>query len=36
LGSENGPVRVEIHWPSGVRQLVDGVKINQILEVTEK
>jgi hypothetical protein len=36
LGSERGPVRVEIQWPSGVRQSVDGVKVDQVLEVTEK
>jgi hypothetical protein len=35
LGSESGPVRVEIQWPSGVRQSVDGVKVDQVLEVKE-
>jgi hypothetical protein len=36
LGSETGPVRIEIQWPSGVRQVVEGVKVDQILEVKEK
>ena len=36
LGPENGPVRVEIHWPAGTRQVVDGVKVNQVFEITEK
>jgi hypothetical protein len=36
LGSESGPVRIEIQWPSGVRQSVDGVKVDQVVEVSEK
>ena len=30
------PVRVEIQWPSGTRQIVENVKANQVVEVTEK
>ena len=36
LGAENGPVRVVIHWPSGTGQVLDSVKVDQVLEVTEK
>ena len=35
LGTSDTPVRVEISWPSGVRQVVEGVKVNQVLEVRE-
>ena len=27
--------KVEIYWPSGTRQVLDGVKANQFLEVKE-
>ena len=33
-GAEEVP-RVEIEWPSGVRQVIENVRTNQILEVTE-
>ncbi|MGB2716177.1 MAG: CRTAC1 family protein [Vicinamibacterales bacterium] len=36
LGSDDRPVSVEIHWPSGIRQVVNDVKPNQVLEVREK
>ena len=36
LGSEAAPVRVEIHWPSGMRQVVDNVKVDQVLEIRER
>ena len=36
LGASAGNVRVEIAWPSGVRQVLDGVKPNQVLEVKEQ
>ena len=36
LGSESGPVRVEIRWPSGIRQVVDGLKVDRVVEITEK
>ena len=33
VGAER--VSVEVHWPSGIRQVLENVKSNQILEVTE-
>jgi hypothetical protein len=27
--------KVEIRWPSGIRQTLEGVKVNQFLEVRE-
>ena len=36
LGSTEGPVRVEVQWPSGVRQVVEGVKANQIIGIVER
>jgi hypothetical protein len=36
LGSEAGNVRVEVQWPSGIRQVVEGVKPNQVLEIKEQ
>jgi hypothetical protein len=36
LGSESAPVRVEVQWPSGTRQIVEDVKVNQVIEVKEK
>jgi len=35
LGKSPGPVRVEVEWPSGLRQIVDAVKVNQRIEITE-
>jgi len=35
LGGEEGAVRVEVRWPSGIRQVLENVKSNQILTVTE-
>jgi hypothetical protein len=35
LGKSPGPVRVEVEWPSGLRQIVDAVKVNQLIEITE-
>ncbi len=35
LGSAGGPVRVEVQWPSGVRQVLEDVKTNQVLEIKE-
>ncbi len=35
LGSSTDPVRVEVEWPSGVRQTVDNVKINRVVEIRE-
>ena len=36
VGAAPGPVRVEVQWPSGVKQVVEGVNANQTLDVTEK
>jgi hypothetical protein len=36
LGNVSAPVRVEIRWPSGTRQIVEDVKVNQVIEVKEK
>jgi hypothetical protein len=36
LGDHAGPVTIEVLWPSGIRQVVEGVKANQILDVTER
>jgi len=36
LGNQAGPVRVEVLWPSGIRQTVDNVEVNRMLDVTEK
>jgi hypothetical protein len=36
LGSAAEPVRVEIQWPSGTRQVVDHVTTNQSVEIREK
>ena len=35
LGASSDPVRIEVEWPSGVRQTVDQVKINRIVEIRE-
>jgi hypothetical protein len=36
LGSQAGPVRVEVQWPSGVKQTLENVEVNRVLEVTER
>ena len=36
LGNVTAPVRVEVQWPSGTRQVIEDVKVNQVLEVREK
>jgi hypothetical protein len=35
LGSQSGPVRVEVQWPSGTKQAVENVEVNQVLDVVE-
>jgi hypothetical protein len=35
LGSSNLIQQVEIHWPSGIKQLLMNVKADQVLSVTE-
>jgi hypothetical protein len=36
LGTATEIDRLEIHWPSGTRQIIEKVKTNQVLEVREK
>jgi hypothetical protein len=36
LGDQAGPMRVEIEWPSGAKQVVENVKINQVIEIKEQ
>jgi hypothetical protein len=35
FGNVAGPVKVEIQWPSGTRQLVEDVRTNQLIEIKE-
>jgi len=35
LGNATGPVTVRVEWPSGARQTVEGVRVNQRIEITE-
>jgi enediyne biosynthesis protein E4 len=35
LGRETGPVQVTVHWPSGVRQVMEDVQPNQFVEIRE-
>jgi hypothetical protein len=35
LGDAAGAIRVEVRWPSGVRQTVENVKVDQRLEIKE-
>jgi hypothetical protein len=36
LGNATAPIRMEIQWPSGGRQIVEDVKPSQVVEVREK
>jgi hypothetical protein len=36
LGPSSGPLRVEVQWPSGTRQIVENVTANQVVEIKEK
>lgn len=35
LGQTSGAVRIEIEWPSGTRQIVEGVKVDSVVEIKE-
>ena len=35
LGTTTEVDRVEVHWPSGTRQIVEKVKTNQVIEIKE-
>src|SRR5262249_201110 len=36
LGAGTDTVRVEVQWPSGTRQVVVGMKTNQVVEIREQ
>jgi len=36
MGAGVATVRVEVQWPSGIRQVVEGVKPNQVVEIRER
>lgn len=36
LRSAPGPVRVEVEWPSGTKQVVEDVKVDRVVEIVEK
>ena len=36
LGPDSAVVTVRVEWPSGAKQIVENVKPNQILQVTEQ
>ncbi len=36
LGASAAPVRVEVEWPSGTKQVVDDVRTNQVVEIRER
>lgn len=35
LGKSRQAARIEIHWPSGIEQVLTNVRVNQVLNVTE-
>ena len=36
LGDQAGPMTIDVVWPSGVKQKVEGVKTNQSITITEQ
>jgi hypothetical protein len=36
LGKSPGPVRVDVQWPSGAKQVVEDVELNQVTTIREK
>jgi hypothetical protein len=36
LGDAPGPVRVEVQWPSGIKQAIEQVEVNRVLDVRER
>ena len=36
LGSSGGPVRVDVQWPSGAKQVMEDVKVDRVVEIAEK
>jgi enediyne biosynthesis protein E4 len=35
LGSESSPIRIDVRWPSGIRQTVENVRVDRTLEIRE-
>ena len=35
LGVDAGAVALDIRWPSGVKQHVDGIKVDQMVKIDE-
>lgn len=35
LGAESGPVRIEILWPSGLKQVIESVEPNRLVQIVE-
>jgi hypothetical protein len=35
LGSTTETIRLEVHWPSGTKQVIEDVKVNQVVEIKE-
>jgi hypothetical protein len=35
LGTDNTALRIEIRWPSGIRQTIKNVAVDQILQIDE-
>jgi hypothetical protein len=36
LGSATAPVTVRVEWPSGVKQVVEGVSLNRVVDIKEQ
>jgi hypothetical protein len=36
LGGSSAPVRVEVEWPAGTKQVIEDVKLDRVVEVVEK
>ncbi|MGH9373220.1 MAG: CRTAC1 family protein, partial [Vicinamibacterales bacterium] len=36
LGTAGAPVRVEVQWPSGIKQTVEDVKVDTVIEIKEQ
>jgi len=36
LGRKKVVDKIEVHWPSGTKQTLKGIKANQLIKITEK
>ena len=36
LGTSPGPVRLEVEWPAGTKQLLEDVKVDRVIEIVER